>query len=55
MNEIFIILLLILLNGLLAMTEIAMISARKSSLSAEAKNGKKSAKLALEMADTPPA
>lgn len=53
MNEIFIILLLILLNGLLAMTEIAMISARKSSLSTEAKNGKKSAKLALEMAESP--
>lgn len=53
MNEIIIILLLILLNGLLAMTEIAMISARKSNLSSEAKNGKESARLALKMAEQP--
>ena len=33
MNEIIIILGLILLNGILSMTEIAMVSARKSSLS----------------------
>lgn len=53
MNEIIIILILILLNGVLAMTEIAMISARKSTLSAEAKNGKESARLALELAEKP--
>lgn len=37
--EIFIILLLILLNGLFAMSEIALISARKSNLTAQAKQG----------------
>ena len=36
MEEIFIILLLILLNGVFAMSEIAIISARKSSLQADA-------------------
>lgn len=49
MNEIVIILLLILFNGLLAMTEIAMISARKSNLSSEAKSGNESARMALQM------
>lgn len=39
--EIFIILLLILLNGLFAMSEIALISARKSNLTAQAKQGNK--------------
>ncbi len=53
MNEIFIIIGLILLNGLFAMTEIAMISARKSNLSTEAKNGSESARLALDMAERP--
>ena len=33
MNELIIILILILLNGILAMSEIALVSARKSSLS----------------------
>lgn len=53
MNEIVIILLLILFNGLLAMTEIAMISARKSNLSSEAKSGNESARMALQMAENP--
>ncbi len=35
------------------MTEIAMISARKSNLSTEAKNGSESARLALDMAENP--
>ena len=51
MNEIVIILLLILFNGLLAMTEIAMISACKSNLSSEAKSGNEYARMALQMAD----
>ena len=42
--EIFIILLLILLNGLFAMSEIALISARKSNLTAQAKQGNKRAR-----------
>lgn len=37
MNEIFIILGLILLNGIFAMAEVALISARKSNLEAESK------------------
>lgn len=53
MNETLIIILLIFFNGLLAMTEIAMISARKSNLSSEAKNGSTSARRALEMAENP--
>ena len=51
--EILIILALVLLNGLFAMSEIAVVSARKSSLSAEAKRGGKSAKSALDLANHP--
>ena len=47
--EIFIILLLILLNGLFAMSEIALISARKSNLTAQAKQGNKRARQALKL------
>lgn len=53
MNEIIIILSLILLNGLFAMSEIALISARKSSLSQEAKKGNKAARFALKLAGEP--
>lgn len=53
MSELLIILLLVLLNGLFSMTEIALVSARKSSLSAESKRGSKSAKRALELAAEP--
>ena len=45
--EIFIIIGLILLNGLLSMSEIALVSARKARLELEAKRGNKSAKTAL--------
>lgn len=51
--ELLIILILILLNGLFAMSEIAMISARKSNLAAEAKKGSASARLALKLAEEP--
>ena len=51
--EIFIILALILLNGIFAMSEIALVSARKSNLSTEAKRGGKSAKAALDLANKP--
>ena len=51
--EIFIILLLILLNGLFAMSEIALISARKSNLTAQAKQGNKRARQALKLAEDP--
>ena len=44
--EFFIIIGLILLNGVLAMSEIAMVSARKSRLETEARTGNKSARRA---------
>ena len=53
MEEIFVILALILLNGVFAMSEIALISARKSSLKSEASKGSKSARKALGLQDNP--
>ena len=53
MDEIFIILLLILLNGFFAMSEIALISARKSNLQADADKGNSNAKRALKLASDP--
>ncbi len=51
--EIFIIAGLILLNGLLSMSEMALVSARKSRLETEVKKGNKSAKTALSLAEEP--
>ena len=51
--EFLIIIGLIILNGVLAMSEIAMVSARKSRLETEAKSGNKSAKRALKLANQP--
>lgn len=51
--EIFIIVGLILLNGMLSMSEIALVSARKTRLETEAKRGNKSARTALELANQP--
>lgn len=53
MTEILIILLLILLNGVFAMSEIAMVASRKSRLETAAKSGDKTAKKALELARNP--
>ena len=53
MTEIFIILFLILLNGVFSMSEIAMISARKSSLQNEAEDGNSKARRALKLAGDP--
>ena len=53
MSEIFIILGLILFNGVFSMSEIALISARKSSLTTDAKKGNKAAKAALKLAGEP--
>lgn len=53
MEEIIIVLVLILLNGLFAMSEIALISARKSNLQAEANRGSKSAKRVLDLQENP--
>ena len=49
--EIVIIIGLILLNGLLSMSEIALVSARKARLEVEVKRGNKSAKTALKLAN----
>ncbi|MDR0994999.1 MAG: hemolysin family protein [Tannerella sp.] len=51
--EVLVILGLILLNGLLSMSEIALVSARKSRLEADAKKGIKSAQTALNLAGQP--
>lgn len=48
-----IIIILIILNGIFAMSEIAIISARKSSLMKESKEGNKNAKTALSLANQP--
>ncbi len=51
--EIVIIIALIFLNGLFSMSEIALVSARKARLEADAKKGNKGAKAALELSDQP--
>lgn len=51
--EILIISILILFNGLLSMSEIALVSARKSRLEMDAKKGNKSAAMALSLANRP--
>ena len=53
MTEIIIIVILILLNGIFAMSEIAVISARKSSLSTDIKKGSRRARYALKLANEP--
>lgn len=53
MEEIIIILLLILFNGIFAMSEIAVISARKTTLSNDEKKGSRSARTALRLANDP--
>ena len=53
MDEIIIIVGLILLNGIFAMSEVALISARKSRLTTDAKKGSRSAKMALKLAKEP--
>ncbi|WP_298299605.1 hemolysin family protein [Hydrotalea sp.] len=53
MTEILIIFFLILLNGVFAMAEIAMVSSRKSRLEAAARKGDKPAKKALELSRNP--
>ena len=53
MDEIIIILLLILINGIFAMSEIAVIQARKTTLSNDEKKGSKGAKTALRLANDP--
>lgn len=51
--EIFILLGLFILNGLFSMSEIALVSARKARLEAQANKGNKAAKDALDLANNP--
>ncbi len=51
--ELIIIAALIILNGLFSMSEIALVSARRSKLELEAKRGSKQARTALQLADKP--
>ncbi|HZV70071.1 MAG TPA: hemolysin family protein [Saprospiraceae bacterium] len=51
--ELFIILILILINGAFAMSEIALVSARKNRLNYSAQRGNRGAKIALELASNP--
>ena len=53
MLEIFVLALLIIINGLLVMSEIALVSARKARLEGMAKKGDLKAKAALELAENP--
>lgn len=53
MHEIVIIIVLIVINGLLSMSEIALISARRSSLARDEKQGSRSARAALKLSDNP--
>lgn len=53
MLEIFVLGLLIIINGLLVMSEIALVSARKARLETMSKKGDLKAKVALELAENP--
>lgn len=51
--EVLIIALLLIINGIFAMYEIALVSARRSSLEEEAKSGRRGARTALSLLDEP--
>lgn len=53
MNEFFIVLGLILLNGVFALTEITLVSARRSRLELHAKKGSRKGKAALHLSENP--
>lgn len=53
MMEILIIVGLILLNGILSMSEMSVVSSRKSRLELEAKKGSKAARRALDLSNNP--
>ncbi len=53
MDDLIIIVCLILLNGVFSMSEVALISARKSKLSSDAKAGSRNAAAALQLANEP--
>lgn len=51
--EIIIILILVLINGVFAMSEMSLVSSRRYKLENAARKGKNAAKTALELADNP--
>lgn len=53
MDDILIIIALILLNGLFSMSEVALISARRTRLATDARKGNKNAAIALELSQEP--
>ena len=53
MDDLIIIIALILLNGIFSMSEVALISARKSKLTSDARNGNRNAATALQLAGEP--
>lgn len=53
MDDILIIVILILLNGVFSMSEMALVSVRKSCLTADARRGSQGAKAALKLTDDP--
>lgn len=53
MTEILIILLLVAINGFFSLSEVALISARKTALQTDAKNGSRAARAALTLQDNP--
>jgi len=53
MHDLIIIIVLIILNGVFSMSEVALISARKSKLTSEAKNGNRNALTALKLQSEP--
>src|SRR5689334_24940799 len=53
MTEIFILIFLIVLNGLFVMSEIALVSARKARLEHSAEKGDENAKVALKLSENP--
>ena len=53
MEDLIIIIGLILLNGVFSMSEVALISARKTRLASDAKKGSRGAKAALKLAEEP--
>lgn len=53
MTEVFILLILVVVNGLFVMSEIALVSARRTRLEMQANKGDKKAKIALDLIDNP--
>ncbi len=52
-SNVLLLLILILINGLFSMTEMAVVSVRKARLQSDVEKGNKSASAALELADNP--